>query len=200
MADKLKLLIVEDDQYLLTLFRFALQTRGAEFDITTASDADTALQVAHEFKPDLMLLDIMLPGDVDGIEICRQIRSDPTMRGTGIVMVTALDDPATRQSAIEAGAADYWLKPINTRNLLDRVRAVLNVKHIAPSRMAAAEPIDLRRPARPATGAPATSTVPANLDTVMSSLKSTFSHLEPGDWAELQALAEARLAVKQATK
>ncbi len=198
MADKLKLLIVEDDQYLLTLFRFALQTRGAEFDITTASDADTALQLAREFKPDLILLDIMLPGDVDGIEICRQIRSDPAMHGTGIVMVTALDDPVTRQSAIEAGAADYWLKPINTRNLLDRVRAVLNVKHLASNRPAVTDSIDLKRPYK-APPPPAVAST-AKLDAVMSSLKSTFSHLEPDDWAELQALAEARLAVKKAAK
>ncbi len=195
MADKLKLLIVEDDQYLLTLFRFALQTRGAEFDIAIAGDADTALQLARDLKPDLILLDIMLPGDVDGIEICRQLRSDPAMHGTGIIMVTALDDPVTRQAAIEAGAADYWLKPINTRNLLDRVRAVLNVKHLTTSRAAIANPIDLPRPASPA-APPA----PPGLDTALASLKSLFSQLEPTDWAELQALAEARLAHRKAAK
>ena len=178
-----------------TLFRFALQTRGAEFDIAIAGDADTALQLARDLKPDLILLDIMLPGDVDGIEICRQLRSDPAMHGTGIIMVTALDDPVTRQAAIEAGAADYWLKPINTRNLLDRVRAVLNVKHLTTSRAAIANPIDLPRPASPA--APAT---PPGLDTALASFKSLFSQLEPTDWAELQALAEARLAHRKAAK
>ena len=195
MADKLKLLIVEDDQYLLTLFRFALQTRGAEFDIAIAGDADTALQLARDSKPDLILLDIMLPGDVDGIEICRQLRSDPAMRGTGIIMVTALDDPVTRQAAIEAGAADYWLKPINTRNLLDRVRAVLNVKHLTASRAAAPNPIDLPRPVGPAAPPPS-----PGLDAAMASFKSLFSQLEPTDWAELQALAEARLAHRKAAK
>lgn len=195
MTDKLKLLIVEDDQYLLTLFRFALQTRGAEFDIAIAGDADTALQLARDLKPDLILLDIMLPGDVDGIEICRQLRSDPAMHGTGIIMVTALDDPVTRQAAIEAGAADYWLKPINTRNLLDRVRAVLNVKHLTTSRASIPNPIDLPRPVGPA-APPA----PPGLDTALASLKSLFSQLEPSDWAELQALAEARLAHRKAAK
>jgi len=197
MADKLKLLIVEDDQYLLTLFRFALQTRGAEFDITTATEADAALQLAHDLKPDLILLDIMLPGDVDGVEICRQIRSDPEMHGTGVVMVTALDDPVTRQAAIEAGAADYWLKPINTRNLLDRVRSILNMKHLTTPRSSMPDMLGLRTPAK--TTAPA-KVIPANLDAVMNSLKSTFSHLEPDDWAEIQALAEARLAYRKTTK
>ena len=194
MADKIKLLIVEDDQYLLTLFRFALQTRGADFDVTTASDSDTALKLARELKPDLILLDIMLPGDVDGIEICRQLRSDPTMHGTGIVMVTALDDIAVRQAAIEAGAADYWTKPINTRGLLDRVRAVLNLKSTTTVRSA-----------RPTTAAvvvdqPPTAPSRPGLDAAVTSIRSAFSKLDPEDWAEIQALAEARLSYKKTAK
>jgi DNA-binding response OmpR family regulator len=198
MADKTKILIVEDDQYLLTMFRFALTTRGAEFDLITAFDADTALTIAREIKPDLILLDILLPGDVDGIEICRQLRSDPAMRGTGVVMVTALDDAATRHAAIEAGAADYWIKPINTRDLLDRVRALLGLKRFAPSRSSMPEPIEPRPlPRKPAAvNAPA----PAGLDDALSALKSTFAQLEPADWAEIQALAEARVAYKHAKK
>src|SRR5512147_1263180 len=165
MADKLKLLIVEDDQYLLTLFRFALQTRGAEFDISTATEADTALQLARDLKPDLILLDIMLPGDVDGVEICRKIRSDPEMRGTGVVMVTALDDPVTRQAAIEAGAADYWLKPINTRNLLDRVRSILNMKRLTTApRPTVSDTLGSRTPTK--TAVPA-KVAPADLDAAM---------------------------------
>ena len=194
MADKLKLLIVEDDQYLLTLFRFALQTRGAEFEITTAGDADTALQLARDLNPDLILLDILLPGDVDGVEICRQLRSDPAMHGTGIVMVTAIDDSVTRQAAIEAGAADYWIKPINTRNLLDRVRAVLNLKRATPVRSAAPESIEPHAPVvHTATAQPA-------LDAVIDSMKTTLSKLDPRDWAEIQALAEARLTYKNTHK
>ena len=136
MSDQIKLLIVEDDQYLLTLIRFALRTPGAEFEITTASDSDTALHLARALKPDLILLDILLPGDADGIEICRQLRSDPALHRTGIVMITALNDLLVRQQALAAGATDYWLKPINTRSLLERVRAVLkmlNLKRATPA-------------------------------------------------------------------
>jgi DNA-binding response OmpR family regulator len=194
MSDKLKLLIVEDDQYLLTLFRFALHTRGAEFEITTAGDADTALQLARDLKPDLILLDILLPGDIDGVEICRQIRSDPAMHGTGIVMVTAVDDAVTRRAAIEAGAADYWIKPINTRNLLDRVRAVLNLKRTTLARSDEPEPIEPHAPAvRTTAGQPA-------LDTAIDAMKATLAKLDPKDWAEIQALAEARLAYKNTRK
>jgi DNA-binding response OmpR family regulator len=190
MADKTKLLIVEDDEYLLPLFRFALLTRGSDFEISIAGDSDNALDLAHKLKPDLILLDILLPGDLDGIEVCRQIRSDPDMRGTGVIMVTAVDDAVTRQRAIEAGAADYWLKPINTRGLADRVRAVLSLKRVAPPRHPAPEPIEPRtpptRPIHPAD--------PPALDKAVDSIRTALAGLDPDDWAEIQALAEARLA------
>jgi two-component system phosphate regulon response regulator PhoB len=192
MSDKVKVLVVEDDQYLLTLFRFALTTRGTEFEIMTAYEADTALQLAREVKPDLVLLDILLPGDVDGIDVCRQIHSDPEMRGVGVVMVTACDDLPTRQAALEAGAADYWVKPISTRNLLDRVRGLLSLKPAAQTR-AAARPIHV--PPVQIGGAPK-----PGLDTALDSLRRAFSDLDPEDWAEIQALAEARAAYKQRQK
>ncbi len=191
MTDKTKLLIVEDDEYLLPLFRFALMTRGSDYEISIASDSDSALALAHELKPDLILLDILLPGDIDGVEICRQIRSDPEMRGTGVIMVTAIDDALTRQRAIEAGAADYWIKPINTRGLSDRVRAVLSLKRALPPRPAPVEVIEPRVPA-------ARSTIPASdapgLDKALNSIRTALAGLDPDDWAEIQALAEARLA------
>lgn len=198
MTDKIRILIVEDDQYLLTLFRFALQTRTSEFEITTAADSDSALQQAREQKPDLILLDIMLPGDVDGVEICRQIRRDPAMRGTGVVMVTAVDDMQVRQAAIEAGAADYWLKPINTRGLVERVRAVLNLKRTAGARPGSADLLHEPR----TTGVTLTFTEAGKpgLDTAVNSIGRTFASLDPDDWAEIQALAEARLAFKKAAK
>ncbi len=200
MADKTKILIVEDDQYLLTLFRFALQTHGADFELTIAADSDSALHLARELKPDLILLDIMLPGDVDGIEICRQLRSDPAMHGTGIIMVTALDDAVTQRKAIDAGAADYWIKPINTRNLLDRVRAVLNLKRPASARSVIAEPIEPRDASYPTPRTAPRNAPRPGLEAAVNSIKTTFSGLEPDDWAEIQALAEARLAYKEAHK
>ena len=201
MTDKTKLLIVEDDQYLLTLFRFALQTRGSDFDIVTAADSDSALSAAREIKPDLILLDILLPGDVDGVEICRQIRSDPAMKGTGIVMVTALDDEVTRQRAIEAGAADYWIKPIDTRGLVDRVRAVLSLKRSTPTRATITpEPEPRPQPTRSVPATPPASAPAADfpaLDKAISSIRTALAGLDPNDWADIQALAEARLAHKK---
>jgi len=201
MTDKIKLLVVEDDQYLLTLFRFALQTRGTDFEIVTAADSDSALAAAHAVKPDLILLDILLPGDVDGIEICRQIRSDPTMKGTGIVMVTALDDEVTRQRAIEAGAADYWTKPINTRGLVDRVRAVLSLKRPTPTRATITSEAEPRpQPTRSVPAATPASTPKSDspaLDKAISSIRTALAGLDPNDWADIQALAEARLAHKK---
>lgn len=192
MPDKIKILIVEDDQYLLTLLRFALTARSMDFDIVTAADGETALGLAEVVKPDLILLDILLPGQLDGIEVCRAVRSNPDMRGVGVVMVTALNDDKVRQRAIEAGAADYWTKPINMRNLPDRVRAVLNIKRMPVTR-SNPQPISaapLKAEAQP---------VPT-LDSVVAAIKTTFAHLEPQDWAEIQALAEARAAYKKTTQ
>lgn len=201
MTDRTKILIVEDDQYLLTLFRFALQTRGSDFDIVTAADSDSALSAARDIKPDLILLDILLPGDVDGVEICRQIRSDPAMKGTGIVMVTALDDEVTRQRAIEAGAADYWIKPINTRGLVDRVRAVLSLKRSTPTRATITpEPEPRPQPTRLVPATPPAFASAADspaLDKAISSIRTALAGLDPNDWADIQALAEARLAHKK---
>ncbi len=199
MPDQIKILIVEDDQYLLTLFRFALTTRNADFDITAAGDGETALEMARAIKPDLMLLDILLPGRLDGIEVCHHVRSDPNMRGVGIVIVTALDDLATRQRAIEAGAADYWTKPVSTRHLHDRVRAILNVKPGAPRHATAVTtPVETTMVPRPSV----TSSDPnrPGLDTAMAALRTTFAELEPTDWAEIQALAEARATYKKRAK
>lgn len=193
MTDKVKILIVEDEQYLLTLFRFALTMRSVDFDIITAVDGETALDLAHAIKPDLILLDILLPGSLDGIDVCRAIRTDPDMRGVGIVMVTALDDPLTRQRAIEAGAADYWLKPINTRNLLDRVRAVLSIKRMPVARPAGPEPMS-------ATSGQLEAKPVSRLDAAIASIRTTFADLEPQDWAEIQALVEARAAYKKTSR
>ena len=195
MTDPTRLLIVEDDQYLITLFKFALQTRGADFEIFTAGDGAAALSLARDTRPDLILLDIMLPGDVDGVEVCRQIRRDPAMRGVGVVMVTALEDPATRQAAIEAGAADYWTKPISARHLQERVRAVLNLKRPATIRSGAAGPIGPSEAAAP----PAREAAPG-LESAVAAIRRTYTQLEPSDWAEIQALADARLNYRKAGK
>jgi len=197
--DKIRILIVEDDLELLNLFRMALSVRAAEFEIVTATSSGSAVSLARDLLPDLILLDIMLPGDIDGIEICRQLHIDPATRSVGVIMITALDDPTTRRSAVEAGAIDYWTKPISIKGLQDRVRNVLKLKHgseVNPAAGFVAATGFVAEQSKTTTTAPATKNRPG-LDSFLATLQKTLAELEPEDWKEILALAEARLAYKQ---
>jgi DNA-binding response OmpR family regulator len=158
--------------------------KSTEFEVFAATDGVSALDLARQIRPDLILLDIMLPAGLDGIHLCRQFRADPDLYGTGVVMVTALAEPKTRQAALDAGAADYWIKPVRPRELVDKIRAVL---HIDPA------------PERPPTSlnAHATQAAAPGLDAVIDSIRSTLSELSPGDWREIETLAQARLEAKR---
>jgi DNA-binding response OmpR family regulator len=202
MSGKIRILIVEDDLELLNLFRMALSVRATDFEIVTATSSGSAVSLARDLLPDLILLDIMLPGDIDGIEICRQLHFDPATRGVGVVMVSALDDPTTHRSAIEAGAIDYWTKPISIRGLQDRVRNVLKLKHGSDIRPAAgfvAATGFVAEQSKTTTPAPATKNRPG-LDSILAALQKTLAELEPEDWKEILVLAETRLAYKQRAK
>jgi CheY-like chemotaxis protein len=131
----------------------------------------------------------MLPGEVDGIEVCRRLRADPAMQGIGVVMVSARTDAKTRQEAVKAGAAEYWAKPVSARDLADKVRAVLHIKEEFPPRPAA-EP---RLAPAGAWGAPAH-------DPVIDSIVKLLNELEPADRQEIKALLETRLALKRQGK
>jgi two-component system response regulator MtrA len=112
-------LIVDDDSNLAEMMGIALTQAG--FDITVCGDGPSALEAFGRVNPDLVLLDLMLPG-IDGIEVCRRIRE---ISGTPIVMITAKNDDADVVSGLEMGADDYIVKPCSTNILVARVRARL---------------------------------------------------------------------------
>lgn len=117
MADKI--LIVEDDITLQETLAYNLKRQG--YLVETAGDGQTAIEKARNIIPDLILLDIMLPG-MDGFEVCRMIRKDLTMP---ILMLTARDDEIDRVVGLEVGADDYLTKPFSMRELIARVKALL---------------------------------------------------------------------------
>ena len=117
-------LIVEDQADILDLIRMSLELE--DLDIREAEDGDVGFAVALEFRPDLVLLDVMMPGSMDGFEVCRRLRADPAFRRTRIVMLTARSQDADRQQGARAGADAYLTKPFSPRQLLEVVHRLMN--------------------------------------------------------------------------
>lgn len=119
---KESVLIVEDDEDILQLLEYNFQNAG--FDVTTASDGLDALAKLRRQRPDLVLLDIMLPG-ADGFEVCKSIKRDPKTAQVPVIMLTARGEEVDRIVGLELGADDYVVKPFSPRELILRARAVL---------------------------------------------------------------------------
>jgi two-component system phosphate regulon response regulator PhoB len=117
-----KILIVEDEEDVVELIRYNLEKNG--YRVETAATGPIALSMAESIKPDLILLDLMLPG-FDGLEVCRNLKKDPKTSAIPVIMVTAKGTEADIVTGLEMGAADYVAKPFSPRVLLARIRAVL---------------------------------------------------------------------------
>jgi len=126
-----KVLVVEDEPTLLETLEYNLGRQG--YAVWTAADGPTALKVAREERPDLILLDIMLPG-LDGFEVCRILRQEMNVP---ILMLTARDNEVDKVVGLEVGADDYMTKPFSMRELLARVKALLRRVRLTREEMAA---------------------------------------------------------------
>ena len=116
------ILVVDDEREIRELLDYNLRKGG--FDVACVSTGEDALASVRYRRPDLVVLDLMLPG-VDGLEVCRRLQADARTRRVPIVMLTAKDGEADIVTGLELGAADYIVKPFSPRVLLARVRAVL---------------------------------------------------------------------------
>jgi DNA-binding response OmpR family regulator len=114
-----KILVVEDEIALQETLAYNLKRQG--YEVHASGDGNSALEEARTFKPDLVLLDVMLPG-IDGFEVCRVLRQEMT---TPVLMLTARDDEIDRVVGLEVGADDYMTKPFSMRELMARVKAML---------------------------------------------------------------------------
>ncbi len=140
-----KVLIVDDEKDLVDLVRYHLEKEG--FQCLQASDGLTALRLAREQRPGLLILDLMLPG-LDGLEICRQLRRDPMTASLPIIMLTAKAAEVDRVVGLEVGADDYIVKPFSPRELVARVKAVLRrmqASSALPTRQAGTLEVDEAR-------------------------------------------------------
>lgn len=121
MADE-KILVVDDEDNILELLRFNLENSG--YKVLTAQNGIDALKIAKTETPDLILLDLMLPG-MDGYDVCKEIRRDNNISNTPIIMITAKGEELDKILGLELGADDYITKPFSIRELKARLKAVL---------------------------------------------------------------------------
>lgn len=123
-----RLLVVEDDDDLREVLVESLRREG--YEVLTAADGERALEVVDQEQPDLVCLDVMMPG-LDGIEVCRRLRADPRFEDLPILMLTAKADEADAVLGLGVGADDYVTKPARPKELQARVRALLRRKMAA---------------------------------------------------------------------
>lgn len=128
------ILVVEDDETLRETIEYNLVNQG--FEVVSAADGRVALEQAREHRPELILLDVMLPG-IDGFEVCRILRQEMSVP---ILMLTAKTEEIDRVVGLEMGADDYITKPFSMRELMARVKAMLRRVRLIREEMAAEQP------------------------------------------------------------
>lgn len=127
VSKRSKILVVDDTPLNVKLLADLLGAKG--YDVATAESGPEALALMPGFDPDIVLLDVMMPG-MSGYEVCQKIRDEPETKLLPVVMVTALDAAEERIKGIEVGADDFLSKPINTNELLARVRSLLRIREL----------------------------------------------------------------------
>lgn len=122
-----RILIADDNLQNVELLEAYLS--GVDCEISTANDGEETLQAIERERPDLVLLDVMMP-KLSGFEVCRKVRANPEIRETLILMVTALNEASDFERGVQAGTDDFLTKPVNKVELLCRVRSLLRVRHL----------------------------------------------------------------------
>ena len=134
-----KILLIEDDADLFSLLKYNLEKEG--FTLTGLQTGKGALELCRQVRPDLILLDIMLP-DSDGLDICKGIRKDPDLAATPVIFLTARASETDRIVGLELGANDYVVKPFFVRELIARIKLQFR-SQAAPPRLLEAGGLEL---------------------------------------------------------
>ncbi|RMG80956.1 MAG: DNA-binding response regulator, partial [Bacteroidetes bacterium] len=125
MNHKAKILIVDDDPDIIELLSFHLKKEG--FEVTAAYNGKEALKIAESTLFDLIILDVMMP-EIDGVEVCRELREKEKYKNTLIVFLTARNEDYSQIAGLDAGADDYIAKPIKPRVFISKVKSLLRRK------------------------------------------------------------------------
>ena len=137
IMEKYRIMIVDDEQDILDFLEYNLRNDG--YEVVCARDGESALRMAPAEKPDLILMDIMMPR-MDGVETCRRLREIPDCRNIYIIFLTARSEEFSELAAFESGADDYIVKPIKPRVLLSRIKAIFR----RGSDLDASQPLNLK--------------------------------------------------------
>ena len=125
--EKKRILVVDDEIYIVHILEFSLTMEG--YGVLTASDGQEALRLIESERPDLVVLDIMMPR-LDGYEVCRRLRQDEQFKELPVILLSAKGRPVDREAGLKAGADDYITKPFSPRKLLEKIRELLSRQEI----------------------------------------------------------------------
>ena len=117
-----KVLVVDDEEYIQHILNFSFGAEG--YEVITAADGEEAVTIAKSEKPDIIVLDIMMP-KMDGYEACKQIKADPQTQNIPVILLTAKGREVDRKLGAEAGADDYVVKPFSPGRLIERVEGFI---------------------------------------------------------------------------
>lgn len=137
--DKLKVLVIDDEENIIEFIRLGLRYEG--FQVESASNGEVGITSAQRINPDLVILDVMMPG-IDGLEVCRRLRANPITQDVPILMLTAKDEVRDRITGLKTGADDYLTKPFDFDELLERIRAILRRQNRSKVNSGSASPGD----------------------------------------------------------
>ena len=118
-----RVLIVEDQADIRKLIRMTLEFEP--YEIFEAPDGATGLRMASELQPEVMLLDVMMPGELDGLQVCRSVRADPHLRGMRVLLLSARGQARDREAGEQAGADEYLIKPFSPLQLVETIERLL---------------------------------------------------------------------------
>jgi DNA-binding response OmpR family regulator len=118
-----RVLIVEDQADIRKLIRMTLEFEP--YEIHEAANGTDGLRLAVEVQPDLILLDVMMPGDLDGLQVCARVRALPALQGTRVVLLTARGQTQDRDAGQEAGADEYLIKPFSPLQLIETIERLM---------------------------------------------------------------------------
>jgi DNA-binding response OmpR family regulator len=117
-----KVLVVDDEEYIQHILNFSFGAEG--YDVVTAADGEEGIKKAKAEKPDIIVLDIMMP-KMDGYEACKRLKTDPNTKGIPVILLTAKGREVDRKLGSQAGADDYVVKPFSPGRLIERVEGMM---------------------------------------------------------------------------